>query len=371
VGSATLWLVDGPVPHYREMVELGREIVRALCDLVGPDTVVKRFADPFWLSSLACVLGFEWNTSGQTTVTLKAIKEGLIGTDIPIRILGGKGGEIRASQLEAGALLSEIGVEDVGEVRRITRLTTSVDESALQDSYTIYFHANIVSESGSWAVINQGMNVEDRKARRYHWSGEAGLKVEEPHTEIVSDRVEGVVLDMTSRESSETRKTIVDMLSDTPPSRINDDLAAAKLLIKKQTTLDRGLVVDVDKIPPHLLPPAKLERETILRAKNVDKFEDLLTINGVGPATIRGLAYIACLIYGSKLSWRDPVKFAYAFGTKSGRPYYVDRKAMLESASFLREAVMKARLGEGEKVACLRRMSAFIEEIEDEANFNH
>ncbi len=36
VGTARLWLVEGPVPHFREMVELGREIVRALVEVRGP-----------------------------------------------------------------------------------------------------------------------------------------------------------------------------------------------------------------------------------------------------------------------------------------------------------------------------------------------
>ncbi|MEM4302831.1 MAG: DUF763 domain-containing protein [Candidatus Caldarchaeum sp.] len=370
-GSATLWLAEGSVPHFREMVELGREIVRALCDFMGPDEVARRFADPFWLTSLSCVLGFEWNTSGQTTVTLKAIKQALAGTEVPVRVLGGKGSEMRMAQLEAARVLSEIGVEDVGELRRVSRLTCAVDEAALQDSYNIYFHAAIVSESGKWTIVNQGMNTENLTARRYHWSSEVGATVQEPHTEIVSDRVEEIVLDMTSKQSTETRKTIIEMLSDTPPSRINEDLAQAKALMKKQCLLDRGPSMEVERLPQHLMPPRKLDEETLRAVKNVRKFEELLTTSGVGPATVRGLAYVTCLIYGSKASWKDPVKYAYAYGTKSGRPHYVDRKGMLESAGILREAVVRARMGEGEKIFALRRLAALVEEIEASQPQNH
>ncbi len=370
-GSATLWLAEGAVPHYREMVELGREIIRALSDWMGTDEVVRRFADPFWLSSLACLLGFEWNTSGQTTVTLRALKQGLAGTDIPVRVLGGKGSEMRMVQLEAAAVLSEIGVEDVSGLRRVSRLTCAVDEAALQDSYDIYFHALIVSEKGNWAVVNQGMNTAEVTARRYHWLSDKGASVEEPHTEIVSDRVEGVVLDMTSKQSSEARETILDMLSDTPPSRLNEDLAQAKALMKKQRLLDRELNINVEDLPEKLLPPRKFDEETIRRIKNIRSFEELLMTNGVGPATVRGLAYVACLIYGSKVSWKDPIKYTYAYGTKSGRPYYVDRKSMLESAWVLRDAVLKARMGEGEKIAVLRRIAALIDELEKDQATNY
>jgi len=360
-GFTNLWLVEGGVPHFHEMVVLGREIVRALVDEVGPEVCVKRFADPYWLSSLACVLGFEWDTSGQTTVTLKALKAGLRGTEIPVRVIGGKGGEMRAVQLEMASIVNEIGVEAVGELRRVSRTTCAVDEAGLQDSYSIYFHATIVSEKGEWAVVNQGMNPADKKARRYHWSSGTGLSVEEPHAEIVGERVEEVVLDMTSRRSSEARKTVVEMLSDTPPSRINEDLQQAKALLKKQSLLDRELPLKVEKIPQYLLPPQKLDTETLRRAKNVRGFEELLNTQGVGPATVRGLAYVACLVYGAETSWMDPVKYAYAFGTKSGRPYYVDKRAMREAAEVLRNAVMRSRLGEGDKIMALRRLAALLE----------
>jgi len=370
-GSATLWLAEGFVPHFREMVELGREVVRALSNEHGPDVVVERFADPFWLTSFACILGFEWDTSGQTTVTLRAVKHGLAGTDIPVRVLGGKGSEMRMAQLEAAKTLSEIGVRDVGEVRRVIKLTCTVDDAAVQDSHEIYFHSTVVSETGKWAVVNQGMNTRARTARRYHWSSDRGVGVEEPHASIVSDRVEEVVLDMTSRKSAETRKTILEMLSDTPPSRLNEDLSRAKALMKKQTLLDGDVKFVVEKMPETLLPPKRFDEEALRRTKNVRGFEELLTIGGIGPAAVRGLAYVACLVYGSSVSWHDPAKYAYAFGTKSGRPYYVDRRAMVEAAAVLRDAVMKARIGDGEKVAALRRLSAFMQEFGERGPVNH
>lgn len=367
-GSTFLWLVDGPVPHFQEMVILGREIMRALVNSVGADEAVKRFSDPFWLTALACSLGFEHNTSGQTTVTLKALKQGLEGTDLPIRVIGGKGLEMRRAHLEAGKILGEIGVEEVGEVRRVMKLTAAVDDSGLQDSHDVYFQAAVVSETGHWAVVNQGMNVETGTARRYHWSSDIGARVEEPHSEILGDRSSPVVLDLTSSASWETRKTILEMLSDSPPSRINEDLLQARAMMKKQTLLDREHVPIASEIPENLMPPRKLDEETVRKAKYVTKFEELLLTPGCGAATIRGLAYIAVLLYGSRISWKDPVKFTYAFGTKSGKPYYVNKQAMKQSAEFLRQVVTDVRLSDGEKISILRRLKSFAENLDKDIN---
>ncbi|MCS7117222.1 MAG: DUF763 domain-containing protein [Thaumarchaeota archaeon] len=361
VGTAKLWLVSGTVPHYREMVELGREITRALVEACGPEETVRRFADPTWLTALACALGFEWDTSGQTTITLKALKEGLWETDIPVRVVGGKGEEMRWVTYELVRIGRDLSIRDRDELERVSKLTCSVDDSALQDSYSVYFHAMVISEEGSWTVVNQGMNVQERVARRYHWSSDRGATVERPHSSIFAERQEEVVLDMTSTDSKGTRETIVELLRDTPASRLNEDLAQAKALLRGQRLLDREAAeVGGAELPQHLLPPRSMDEETIRRARNVESFEELLTVKGVGPATIRGLVYVASLIYGTKVSWRDPVKFAYAHGTKSGRPYMVDRRAMLKNAELLREAVLSARLGDPGRMEALRRLNSLI-----------
>ncbi len=64
-------------------------------------------------------------------------------------------------------------------------------------------------------------------------------------------------------------------------------------------------------------------------------YEDLLSLKGIGPATLRGLALIAELIYGEKPSWKDPVKYSFGYGGKDGVPYPVNRQAMDESIQIL------------------------------------
>jgi hypothetical protein len=370
VGTARLWLVEGPVPHFREMVELGREIVRALVEVRGPEETARLFSDPYWLTALSCVLGFEWDTSGQTTVTLRALKEGLKGTEIPVRVLGGKGEEMRWVPYEVERELKHLEIRRPDELVTVSRLSCSIDESALQDSYHIYFHALVVSESGEWSVVNQGMNVTDRTARRYHWSSSVGVSSEGHYSTIYSERTEEVVLDMTSPESREARETILEVLKDTPPSMIRQDLMRAKALLKGQRTLDEAPipVTGPAEIPEHLKPPSDLDVEVLRRAKGAESFDELLLTKGVGPATIRGLAYVSVLVYGSKASWKDPARFAYAHGTKSGRPYPVNRRAMREVAAVLREAVISSRLGDPEKLQALRRLAALVSGGEEQTN---
>jgi uncharacterized protein len=91
-------------------------------------------------------------------------------------------------------------------------------------------------------------------------------------------------------------------------------------------------------------------------------YEELLSVKGVGPATVRGLALVAELIYGEKPSWNDPVKFSFAYGGKDGVPFPVDRRAMDESIQVLRQAVQEAKVGERDKLRSLQRLRRFVPE---------
>jgi hypothetical protein len=91
-------------------------------------------------------------------------------------------------------------------------------------------------------------------------------------------------------------------------------------------------------------------------------YEELLSVKGVGPATVRGLALIAELVYGEKPSWDDPVKYSFAYGGKDGVPFPVDRRAMDESIIMLRDTVKATRIGDKEKLNSLQRLRRFVPE---------
>jgi hypothetical protein len=89
-------------------------------------------------------------------------------------------------------------------------------------------------------------------------------------------------------------------------------------------------------------------------------YEELLSVKGVGPATVRGLALVAELMYGEEPSWEDPVKYSFAYGGKDGVPFPVDRKAMDESIEILKQSVAQSKIGDKEKLQSLKRLRRYV-----------
>lgn len=66
-----------------------------------------------------------------------------------------------------------------------SKMAAKVDSPLVQDGYQLYHHSFIFSHSGAWTVIQQGMNITNVTARRYHWySDEKKNFVLEPHSTI-------------------------------------------------------------------------------------------------------------------------------------------------------------------------------------------
>jgi hypothetical protein len=110
--------------------------------------------------------------------------------------------------------------------------------------------------------------------------------------------------------------------------------------------------------------PRNISWDTLSRVYEFQpqNYEELLSVKGVGPATVRGLALVAELVYGEKPSWKDPVRFSFAYGGKDGVPFPVDRKAMDESIQILKESVQAAKIGDKEKLRSLQRLRRFVPE---------
>ena len=52
VGDVELRLAKGPVPHYRELKELERSIVKVIIEEFGTEELIKRYSNPLWFNSL-------------------------------------------------------------------------------------------------------------------------------------------------------------------------------------------------------------------------------------------------------------------------------------------------------------------------------
>ncbi|HAA71384.1 MAG TPA: DUF763 domain-containing protein, partial [Planctomycetaceae bacterium] len=94
-GKAPPWL-------FRRMTRLAGGIATAIVEEFGAQELLRRLSDPWWFQTFGCVLGFDWHSSGLTTVTCGALKEAAqeIGQDLGILVAGGKGSTSRKTPRE-------------------------------------------------------------------------------------------------------------------------------------------------------------------------------------------------------------------------------------------------------------------------------
>lgn len=355
VGVAHLPLHYGKAPRwlFSRMTELSREIVLAITGEYGPEEVLKRLADPIWFQAFGCALGFDWNSSGLTTTVTGALKEGLRGLekDIGLFVAGGKGKTSLKTPEEIERWASRVSLaNNPADLVYASRMSAKVDNAAVQDGYQLYHHTFIFTKSGQWAVVQQGMNTENRWARRYHWlSDEVTDFVDEPHSGIISEHKEQSPLNMTAHQSSQARQISTAVAQDKPHKTIK---TVERLKTLHLPTRHEILVKD--------LRPDSLSRVLLKTYEHQPhNFEQLLGIRGVGPKTIRALALISELVYGAKPSYADPVRYSFAHGGKDGYPYPVNREQYDKSIEVLRKAVNQAKIGRTEKLEAIRRLSLF------------
>ncbi len=353
-GVADLRLAQGPVPHYKEMVLLASPLIETLVNELGTKEVVNRLSDPLWYSCLACSLGFEYQFSGMTTVVVKAIKESIEKENFGIKIVGGKGKKSTGVPIELERAGEKFNLNSRKTQKLIlnSKLTSKVDNVAIQDSYSLYFHSIIFDELGNSTTINQGMNLDEELVRRYHWFNPSSLD----DNNIIGKGKKNV-LNLTRKEEEKTRKLILDLAKEGKKTA-NTFLKLNRKGI--QTNIFNFGEKNIIELPYYLKFPSKLNVKTMEVANNVKDFKEFLCSKGIGPATMRGLAFVANLVYGSPLSWKDPIKFCYAYGTKTGKPWMVQKPEMRESAEILKSAVENSKIGDRQKLRVLKRLSEFV-----------
>jgi len=368
-GVARLPLHYGKAPRWLtvRMHRLAREMVTIIIDEYGTAEFLNRISDPFWFQALGCVLGYDWHSSGVTTVVTGVLKNALVPEEYGVAVCGGKGKISRQTPSEIEIIGEKFGFsgDRINALQYSSRMSAKVDNAAIQAGYQLYHHAFFVSEDCEWAVVQQGMCPEDRTARRYHWLSK-GVKsfVVEPHNAIVGDAKRQVVLDMTAKQSEECRKTSVDIVKENPEKIMRMVVTARPRFQKSlQEWLPRTPNSPLKESPIGFLSmPSNINWKALQEVYEFQpsNYEELLGHKGIGPATVRGLALIAELIYGDKPSWKDPVKYSFAYGGKDGAPYPVNRQAMDESIQMLRQAIQEAKVGDKEKMSSLERLRQFV-----------
>ena len=372
-GQAPPWL-------FKRMTRLAAAVTMAIVEEFGPDEMLRRLADPWWFQALGCVLGFDWHSSGLTTVTCGAMKQAAktCGADLGILVAGGKGSVSRKTPNEIATASDRYGIGQADRLVYASRMSAKVDSAAVQDGFALYHHAFFYTPGGTWCVVQQGMNTTTRWARRYHWLGEIlDDFVCEPHAAIQNMRDEPaaparrrqlLLLNMVADEAAANRAATAELVTQHPDwlkQQIADLTEGPTLFAPAR---HRVLPADVN--------PKRLEQIVVAAHEQHPRdFETLLGLQGVGAAAVRSLSLLAEVIFQAPPSHRDPADppaadpphegaetrrwadYSYAHGGKDGTPFPVDRTTYDRNIAVLTDAVRRARVGENEKFHALKRLA--------------
>ncbi|MFX1483735.1 MAG: DUF763 domain-containing protein [Promethearchaeota archaeon] len=360
-GVADLKLHPGKAPHWlvKRMIPMASALCEFIVDEFGTPELLKRLSDPVWFQALSNVLGYDWDSSGSTTVTCGVLKSALNFETHGMVGVGGKGPASRKVPERLRAL-EDFGLDGTRLIG-ISKAVAKVDNAGIQDGYHLYQHVFFVDSEENWTVVQQGMDYNSSDARRYHWTSfETRSFIEEPHSGLISGQVKDSALDMTSKDSEDCRKTSVDIVKEDPirVRRYFEDIKSYG-----ESTLLPWLEGDGTPrdLPAYKVVPSRMDWNAVRRAYETqpEDYEGLLFMEGIGPATVRGLSLIAEMIFGSAPSWSDPVRMCFAFGGKDGVPFPVPRKDYDEAIGFMQGILNDSRLGRQEKVLALKRLQKF------------
>jgi hypothetical protein len=159
-------------------------------------------------------------------------------------------------------------------------------------------------------------------------------------------------MNLVAAESAPVRSSSAEL------SRQKPDVVLSAIRGLPVLTMPRRHAVLVADVNPQYLQ--KILVKTYERAP--DDFETLLGMEGVGGRTLRALALVSEIIYGTPASTKDPARFSFAHGGKDGFPYPVDTGTYDKTVEVLRAAVTKAGIDRSERVAALKRLVKFGEE---------
>ena len=420
-GHADLPLHTGTVPRWLadRMMVLGTLITESLVENFGPDEVLVRLSDPLWFQSFGAVMGMDWHSSGITTSVMYALKRGLNprAKELGIYVCGGRGKYSRMTPDELLEIADTEGLDGNALVRN-SKLVAKVDNNAVQDGFQLYQHNFVLTRDGNWAVVQQGMNTAEKKARRYHWcSTNLRSFVEEPHSGVVGEN-RGKILNLTDSHADTARNSILDMSRQEPERIINEitqiGKPASQIILLQDGKVNGGVVgvspaerVATNEVGaqgetspsyvqgelfPGLVSQSEMEieqkgRSIILPAHHEvqeqdvnlkrlggvlatayetqpQNFEELLLTPGLGPRTLQSLALVSEVIYGTPSRFTDPARFSFAHGGKDGHPFPVPLKIYDESIRILRDSIEKSKLGYKDKSDCIRRLHTVALNVE-------
>jgi hypothetical protein len=234
---------------------------------------------------------------------------------------------------------------------RASRLAARIDNNAIDDGFQIYLHGFVVSATGEWTIVQQGLNDASGFARRYHWHS-ATVKdfTIEPHTAVVGEH-QGQIMNLVAAPAAPAQQAILDLARDGADAALNQ---IRKLVMPARHDV-RIKDVDLNRLGAVL---------AIAHEREFHDFASLLLLEKLGPRTLQSLALVAEVIHGTPTRFSDPARFSFAHGGKDGHPFPVPLKIYDETIQVLRRSLEAAKVGETLKVDGLRRLDRFVRAIE-------
>jgi hypothetical protein len=286
-GHVPIWLAE-------RMARLGLAVVENIVLDYGKDEVLRRLSDPFWFQSLGAVMGMDWHSSGITTSVMGALKKAINphSRHLGIYICGGKGRHSKNTPEELMNIGNRTGL-DGSYLVKCSKLSAKVDNTAIQDGFQLYTHNFILSDTGKWAVVQQGMSDASSTARRYHWHSEHLTSfVDDPHTSIYGKN-NGYILNMADKEAAASRDGVMQITAEHPEKMLKE---ISKLIMPNHHDV-RAKDVGLKRLGAVLW---------LAHEQQPKDFEGLLSLQGLGPRTLQSLVLVSEVIHGTPSRFKDP-----------------------------------------------------------------
>ena len=353
-GTADLPLHGGHVPPWlaTRMTELGAAISEHILLEYGASEFLTRLSDPFWFQAFGAVMGMDWHSSGITTSVMGALKRGLNPRfgELGLMVCGGRGRHSIGTPDELRSFGMKTGL-DGDALAQTSRLTARIDNNAVADGFQLYLHSFVITKSGEWSVVQQGMNAQNHSARRYHWhSPNVRDFVSDPHNAIVG-KPQGEILNLVDARAARAQQALLAIAKEPIESSLNE---ARKLVMPVHHDV-RAKDVDLKRLGAVL---------AVAHQQELRDFASLLLLEGLGPRTLQSLALIAEVVHGAPSRFTDPARFSFAHGGKDGYPFPVPLKTYDESLAVLRRSLEAARVGHLEKLHGFERLDRLTRGVE-------
>ena len=312
--------IDLPLHHwhcpprlFEKMVKLAEKFLILFVKENWTKQLLEKLSHPLWFQSLGCYLGFDWHSSGLTTVVWWALSQALknINYEIWIYVAWWKWQTALKIPQTIDSLAYKYQITSFNKIKSRSRLLAKVDNSLIQDWFNLYYHIIFFDSKGNYVVIQQWLNSQQKLARRYHRSSNIWEKIvkilewqnswlKKEDFFIASQIKLPKVLNLISTKSDIVRKNLIEII---------------KYIQTHYRMPDHHWIKSTD------FDINKLVKTLYIIRNEIKTFKDLINIKWIGPKAIFNLVQTAELIYWEEADWKDPARFSFTHWWKDWTPY--------------------------------------------------